>query len=809
MATLWWLVPVQPGLERRRLTDGPFTIGRKGTCTYIIPEDFAYVSGEHCRFHARLGNVAGVEVEDLSANGTFVNGVKIGRGKRGNVSIGEEISLAKPTRRDGALKFKLELDPNTSAIPAAPQDGNDTIAQPPVPENLARGADAEIVEGAQEGLIPQPAMPASAAAAAEADRVEVMEAQPVEAQPPPTSAYLTPTPAAGAPPPTAAYLTPAPVASAAPPTSGSGTAHVGRACNTPLSDRLMNGISGGVSRPANHAPAGGELAGADPVEILSEELAPSEAPSAQVSTPAPATSAQASAGLIAASAARAAIENSAAGAQHSGVPLSAAESAPSVQEASAGIPASGAASATPATVRAATPGPAAVVAAIVSAATSAPAVSSPPTAAPAAAAAPPAEVAVVTPAPAAVAAVAPLDLATSPAAALCVAPPPASPHAAPAAVAATVAAPAAAAAGSGEGHTTASAAARVAGLANGLQEALIQEQRKADQELVKIAAQQRQEEARCAALVEELREAHALLAQERQAWQQKRQGMQRELQVPSPVRLGSKAALAEANVTLAGECQELQQTMLQLRQKSDRLEGDLQPLEESLAMKRRANERLRSELCDERACAERLDLEASRMRAEVEEASEREQSAQERLRLATARNAALEEQCAAACDEERSAKESVQKLRLQLDSRNEKLRFLRGAVRDHDQRVSDRLGILRQALLEIPLTQDPSQSLRAAPAGCEADRADGGRDEVDPTMSYPGEKEGAAAGQGQRLRARECSPTQAAPPLAAIDDNLGRAGALAGAGEGSIPVAKRRRVPSVECAAEEEAAVVM
>eukprot|EP00435_Cladocopium_sp_Y103_P036076 s1864_g9.t1 len=114
-----WQLPSAPG---------NFSIGRKACCQLVLPESYAYVSGEHCRLKVVEGaSGSSLVLEDLSGNGraaTFINGRKVGRGKTQNINIGDEISLAKPTRKGGAIKFHVEvcdgLTPPAPTVPAAP-----------------------------------------------------------------------------------------------------------------------------------------------------------------------------------------------------------------------------------------------------------------------------------------------------------------------------------------------------------------------------------------------------------------------------------------------------------------------------------------------------------------------------------------------------------------------------------------------------------------------------------------------------------------------------------------------------------------
>merc|ERR1719424_203361 len=53
-------------------------------------------------------------LEDLSANGTYVNAFRVGKDKSAKVGLEDVISMAKPTRAGGALKFKLQEAPARS-----------------------------------------------------------------------------------------------------------------------------------------------------------------------------------------------------------------------------------------------------------------------------------------------------------------------------------------------------------------------------------------------------------------------------------------------------------------------------------------------------------------------------------------------------------------------------------------------------------------------------------------------------------------------------------------------------------------------
>lgn len=116
-----------------------FTLGRKVTCQLVITEAHAYVSGEHCRLRRLPDEDAcapGCLLEDLSANGTYVNSTRVGKDKSAKVGLGDEISMAKPTRAGGALKFKLQEAPPASSHPSS------RLGHVPSASSTAQPADA-------------------------------------------------------------------------------------------------------------------------------------------------------------------------------------------------------------------------------------------------------------------------------------------------------------------------------------------------------------------------------------------------------------------------------------------------------------------------------------------------------------------------------------------------------------------------------------------------------------------------------------------------------------------------------------------
>lgn len=134
------------------------TVGRKASCEINIAEACAYVSGEHCRIHIDLEGE--VRLEDLSANGTFIDGVKVGRGNYAGLRHGSEVSLAKPTRKGGALKFKLlegsSPAPQARAAPA-PAPVSAPSREEPVAAAAAPAAVAPVAAAATVSGPPTPA----------------------------------------------------------------------------------------------------------------------------------------------------------------------------------------------------------------------------------------------------------------------------------------------------------------------------------------------------------------------------------------------------------------------------------------------------------------------------------------------------------------------------------------------------------------------------------------------------------------------------------------------------------------------------
>ena len=82
---------------------GEVTIGRHPSCDFAIP-DVTYVSGKHCRVIACRGD-DGLEVVDLSLNGTYVNGARLEVGVRTRLERDDEISLSLNAPRSDRLEY--------------------------------------------------------------------------------------------------------------------------------------------------------------------------------------------------------------------------------------------------------------------------------------------------------------------------------------------------------------------------------------------------------------------------------------------------------------------------------------------------------------------------------------------------------------------------------------------------------------------------------------------------------------------------------------------------------------------------------
>ena len=65
------------------------------------------VSGLHC--YITITSVASALVEDASTNGTYVNGVKIGKGLTLEVKDGDVLTMGKPGAGSGSISFKTEF----------------------------------------------------------------------------------------------------------------------------------------------------------------------------------------------------------------------------------------------------------------------------------------------------------------------------------------------------------------------------------------------------------------------------------------------------------------------------------------------------------------------------------------------------------------------------------------------------------------------------------------------------------------------------------------------------------------------------
>jgi len=97
--------------------------GRKEGCHVRYANDSS-ISSLHCCLYVAPCNSGGMQawIEDLSVNGTFVNGLKIGKGRKLELQNLDEITLLKPSEPYGATPpyaFLLHLDSRLGSAPNA------------------------------------------------------------------------------------------------------------------------------------------------------------------------------------------------------------------------------------------------------------------------------------------------------------------------------------------------------------------------------------------------------------------------------------------------------------------------------------------------------------------------------------------------------------------------------------------------------------------------------------------------------------------------------------------------------------------
>eukprot|EP00439_Symbiodinium_sp_Y106_P059989 s593_g8.t2 len=216
-----------------------------------------------------------------------------------------------------------------------------------------------------------------------------------------------------------------------------------------------------------------------------------------------------------------------------------------------------------------------------------------------------------------------------------------------------------------------------------------QRQEESQQLEARIAA----EKARCGELEAELQEAKRCLQEER-----------RKASSRHPGGAGSRGLLssnpAEDHLLGWGDCEELRAALQRISEEQRPLEKARLEAEEATRRDRQLCESLRAELQEEQRRAETSAAEALRLRSEVQEATNRASAMEASVQRETEVNAALEEQCAAACTEWGRSKEAVAAARKRLEERGSAYKALRLAVWDYHQKVSRRLAALEQALLE-------------------------------------------------------------------------------------------------------------
>lgn len=139
--SLWgYLQPCSADLFRLEFNhlQKTYTIGRNDKNLYVLPG--VKVSNEHCKI-SWLDN--SVVIEDLSSNGTFINGHKIGRGNKRVLVDGNEVAFGTPvaqpltSHEDYRYIYRHTADLHTGGL----------YAEYDLSHELGRGAFATVVKG--------------------------------------------------------------------------------------------------------------------------------------------------------------------------------------------------------------------------------------------------------------------------------------------------------------------------------------------------------------------------------------------------------------------------------------------------------------------------------------------------------------------------------------------------------------------------------------------------------------------------------------------------------------------------------------
>lgn len=93
----------ESGGKTENLTDDVILLGRGEKCQVRFND--SAVSSQHCRLLCPAGDGDACILEDLSVNGSFVNGAKVGKGNRASLRHGDEISLLRPTGEGACISL--------------------------------------------------------------------------------------------------------------------------------------------------------------------------------------------------------------------------------------------------------------------------------------------------------------------------------------------------------------------------------------------------------------------------------------------------------------------------------------------------------------------------------------------------------------------------------------------------------------------------------------------------------------------------------------------------------------------------------
>ena len=148
---------------------GEVTLGRHSTCTIVL-RGSQHISGTHCRVVRGARGGPPAMLTDLSANGTFVNDVRVGRNCSTPLRDGDVVCVLRRNGRAGSFRFDAKV-PSQSQSPKKQQKPPAQVP-PQVPQPQTKTQPPAQVQQQQQQPVVEPPRPSQAQSQSQSQSVK-------------------------------------------------------------------------------------------------------------------------------------------------------------------------------------------------------------------------------------------------------------------------------------------------------------------------------------------------------------------------------------------------------------------------------------------------------------------------------------------------------------------------------------------------------------------------------------------------------------------------------------------------------------